>query len=180
MTPAEFAVAKPLPAVSEPTVSIGAECLASLPTFREWSDRELSQLIGFAREWRLAPGQILFEEGSEGRSCFLVVRGRVDVALTVGHRRHLLSTIGPGTIFGEMSLLERLPRSATCAARSDAVVLEFASAEVERLLADRSNLALRFLGLLTGRLVATLRCADRRLLRASGVRECPETEAAAH
>ena len=100
--------------------------------------------------------------------------------MTVGHRRHLLSTIGPGTIFGEMSLLECLPRSATCAARSEAVVLEFASGEVEKLLAGRSELALRFLSLLTGRLVATLRRADRQLLRASGVRGRTEPEAAAH
>jgi len=93
---------------------------------------------------------------------------------------HLRSTIGHGTVFGEISLLECLPRSAACAARSDVVVLEFANAEVERLLAGRSDLALRFLGLLTGRLVANLRSTGRRLLRASGVRSRAEIEAVAH
>ena len=146
-------------------VTIEAAELASLPSFVRFAAADLRALLGMAREWHLPAGSVLLEERSEGRSCFVVVRGRVDVSVTVGNRRHVITTIGPGTVFGEMSLLEELPRSATCSARTEALVLEFGRDEVETLLAGRSDLALRFLGMLTQRLVVALRSADRRRLR---------------
>jgi CRP-like cAMP-binding protein len=146
-------------------VTIEAAELASLAPFGRFAAADLRALLGMAREWHLPAGSVLLEERSEGRSCFVVVRGRVDVSVTVGNRRHVITTIGPGTVFGEMSLLEELPRSATCSARTEALVLEFGRDEVETLLAGRSDLALRFLGMLTQRLVVALRSADRRRLR---------------
>jgi CRP-like cAMP-binding protein len=49
-----------------------------------------------------------------------------------GRRRHVIATIAPGTVFGEMSLLEELPRSATCSARTDAMALEFRAMRSQR------------------------------------------------
>jgi glycine/D-amino acid oxidase-like deaminating enzyme len=150
--------------------------LAEVAAFRRFTRDDLAALLAIARAWQLPAGGVLFEEGSVAGSCYIVVRGRVDVSLVVGHRRHLLSSIGPGTLFGEMSLLEGLPRSATCSARTASQVLEFPRDRVEALLSARSPLALGFLGLLTDKLVATLRRADRRRLRLSGARGHPEAE----
>ena len=147
------------------TITIEVAELASLPLFGRFDADDLRALLDMACEWHLPAGSVLFEERSDGRSCFVVVQGRVDVSVSVGCRRHVITTIGPGTVFGEMSLLEELPRSATCTARTEALVLEFGRDEVEALLAGRSDLALRFLGMLTQRLVAALRSADRRRLR---------------
>ena len=150
--------------------------LAGMAAFRRLSRDDLLALLLIAHAWRLPAGGVLFEEGSLTGSCYVVVEGRVDISLVVGHRRHLLSTIGPGTILGEMSLLEGLPRSATCSARTAALVLEFPRDRVEAMLSARSPLALAFLGLLTDKLVATLRAADRRRLRLSGARGRPDPE----
>ena len=158
-----------LAAVS-PNVTIDAAELASLAPFERFTREDLRGLLGMAREWHLPAGSVLFEEGGEGRSCFVLVRGRVDVSLTVGRRRHVLRTIGPGTTFGEMSMLEGLPRSASCSARTDGLALELGRDRVEALLADGSPLALRLLEMLTRRLVAALRNADRGRLRRSGAR----------
>jgi Cyclic nucleotide-binding domain len=157
-------------ATVSPTVTTDAAELASLPPFARFTNDDLLALLRMAREWHLPAGSLLFEEGEEGQSCFVLVRGRVDVSLTVGRRRHVLRTIGPGTTFGEMSMLEGLPRSASCSARTDSLTLELGRDRVEALLAERSPLARRLLELLTRRLVAALRNADRGRLRRSGAR----------
>jgi putative ABC transport system ATP-binding protein len=73
--------------------------------------------------YALAPGTVLFEQGSQSKLIFVVDQGEVDLI-----RRHpdgveeLLKTVGPGEHFGEMGPLFSLPRSATARARSQSVV----------------------------------------------------------
>ncbi len=61
----------------------------------------------------LKPGEILFEEGSQGRELFIIQSGRVGVYKDTPEGRIELATIEKGGIVGEMSLLDNLPRSAT-------------------------------------------------------------------
>ena len=71
----------------------------------------------------------------------------------------------PGSIFGQVSLIDGEPRSATCSIQKDAILLELDRPACARLLASDSPLALKLLGALNEGLITALRGADRRLMR---------------
>jgi cAMP-binding proteins - catabolite gene activator and regulatory subunit of cAMP-dependent protein kinases len=58
-------------------------------------------------------GDTILTEGEEGNSAFLITTGSVEVIIGEGKKAKVVATLGEGTIFGEMSLLEPGPRSAT-------------------------------------------------------------------
>jgi CRP/FNR family cyclic AMP-dependent transcriptional regulator len=60
-------------------------------------------------------GTVIFEEGSHGEEMFGVMEGEVEVRMRGG----LIRKLGPDDTFGEMSLIDSTPRSATAVAASD-------------------------------------------------------------
>ncbi len=61
-------------------------------------------------------GQVIFEEGDKGTEMYIVQEGRVLVSKRVGGEDLTLATLERGDFFGEMALLESMPRAATCRA----------------------------------------------------------------
>jgi CRP-like cAMP-binding protein len=142
-----------------------AETLRELPTFRHFKSEELAELVGLMRRWDAPKSALLCAEGDPGGTCFVVVSGAVDVSASIGGRQRLLATLAPGSIFGQVSLINAAPRSATCSVRRDAVLMELERATCERLFGSRSSTALKFLAAMNQGLIAALRGADRRLMR---------------
>jgi CRP-like cAMP-binding protein len=68
-------------------------------------------------------GEIVAREGEEGREMYVVQRGAVEVYTCIAGQEIPLATLGRGSFFGEMSLLESLPRSATVRAKGDTRLL---------------------------------------------------------
>ena len=64
-----------------------------------------------------ADGEIVVREGEETREMFVIRKGEIEVVKLVGGHEVLLAVLQRGAIFGEMALLEGLPRSATARAR---------------------------------------------------------------
>ena len=64
-------------------------------------------------------GDTIISEGEEGESAFLIVSGSVEVTIGEGTKAKTLGTLEAGEVFGEMSLIEPGPRSATVRAVSD-------------------------------------------------------------
>ena len=64
-------------------------------------------------------GDVILSEGEEGNSAFLITTGSVEVIIGEGNKAKVVATLGEGAIFGEMSLLEPGPRSATIKAVTD-------------------------------------------------------------
>ena len=73
------------------------------------------------REYR--DGEVVFNEGDRSRELFVVQRGEVVISKRSGQSELTLGVISRGSIFGEMALLESLPRSASARARGDARLL---------------------------------------------------------
>lgn len=61
-------------------------------------------------------GEVVVREGDESREMFIIRRGRVEIQKEIGGKEVRLATLERGSFFGEMSLLEGLPRSATARA----------------------------------------------------------------
>ncbi|MGH2706145.1 MAG: glutaminase A [Actinomycetota bacterium] len=72
------------------------------------------------REWYPA-GAVVFTEGDAADAIYFVIAGRVSVGLHVDGRSQRLTTIGPGSCFGEMAIFDDGERSATVAVEEDAV-----------------------------------------------------------
>ena len=94
------------------------QLLGKVPLFSECSQKELAKIAGLADEIEVDKGTVLTKEGMPGRECFVVSEGSAKATL----RGKKLATYKPGDVFGEMSLLDNEPRSATITADSDMVL----------------------------------------------------------
>jgi CRP-like cAMP-binding protein len=86
-----------------------AALLGKLPLFGGLSPREVGRIARLMREMEVPKGRRLVTAGEPGREMFLVVEGRALVTTQRGRAVRL----GPGDFFGEISLIDGEPRSAT-------------------------------------------------------------------
>lgn len=93
--------------------------LKNIPLFSDLSDEDLSALLKSVEKINLATGEYLFSEGDEGDCAFIIHKGKVEILKTADGREILLAVREPGTVIGEMSLLESRPRSASVRATED-------------------------------------------------------------
>lgn len=152
-------------AESTSAAAIAPELLAGFPAFKRFTLAELKTLLQAMQRWELPRGTLLFMEGDPGNTCFVLVRGMVDVSVKVRGQPQLLAQLTPGSIFGQASLIDGEPRSVSCSIRRDALLAEIEPKACERLLGSRSAVALKLLAALNQGLVSALRRADRDLMR---------------
>ncbi len=114
-----------------------SDTLAFLREVRLFKDIETPELTALGlslRERSLRRGQVLFHEGEMGEEMFVVVRGSIVISKPVKERvEQVLARMGAGDFFGEMSLFDRSPRSATVQADSDVTLLALDREALSRL-----------------------------------------------
>ena len=74
---------------------------------------------------KLTDGEILFRDGDLSREMYIVQKGSLEIFKTVDGKKIILATVERGSMAGEMSLLESLPRSASARAVGDTTLLVF-------------------------------------------------------
>jgi small-conductance mechanosensitive channel/CRP-like cAMP-binding protein len=112
-----------LPSVPEGFAEAQA-ILRGEPLFDCLDDAQLDNVLHSARINHYGRGERVIEEGAEGDSMFIVLRGSVHVSVLRNGSHIRLGSMRSGDCFGEMSLLTGEPRSATIRADSDCEVLE--------------------------------------------------------
>jgi len=112
-----------------------------------------------------ARGEIVFREGDEGNELFMIAKGSASVRIRLpGENRNVrLVTFAPGTVFGEVALLDREARSATIEADDQLVCYVLSHAKFDGLAAAHPALAIKLLANLGRELSARLRRANRTL-----------------
>lgn len=125
-----------------------AEHLARVPLLADCSRRQLRAVARIAQVMEVDPGAILTRAGDPGDHFFMVVDGRARAE--VGRRKR--SRLGPGDFFGEMSLLDGGPRSATVVAETPMRLLVIHRRDFARLLREVPDLMRSLLVILSRRL----------------------------
>ena len=110
-------------------------------------------LIATMSPSRLERGDVLFHEGDQGDRLYVIGEGKIKLGRTSSDgRENLLAILGPGEMFGELSLFDPGPRSATVTAVTDATFSSLSHEDLLRWLDGRPAVARGLLAQLAGRL----------------------------
>ncbi len=130
--------------------------LRSIPLFEDLLDDDLVALSATLVPRQFAAGTMVISQGDRGTSMYIVESGDVNIHLAGdASRRISLKDIARGEFFGELSLFDDLPRSASALATSDAVLLELQRDTLEDYLAHRPRAAMAILRTMSERLRET-------------------------
>ena len=95
------------------------ELLRGVELFDGLTDDELREVAALCTRRQLGEGEILAKQGEAGHELFIVSEGLVEVAVSEQAVPRVLVNLGTGQLIGEMSLVDRGPRSATVKAIQD-------------------------------------------------------------
>lgn len=124
------------------------EFLARVPIFSACTPEEIAAIAAVAQESFFQPGQIVVTQGTPGQAFYVVMEGLVEY-LRDGA---VLGSFGPGEFFGEMSLLDEAPRSATVRAVEQTWCLMLSSWDFKGLLLKKPEIAIKLLEVLSRRI----------------------------
>jgi CRP/FNR family cyclic AMP-dependent transcriptional regulator len=110
-----------------------------------FSHEELGGIAKYMYFGRFKGGATVFREGDREAFMCIVSSGNINIVKGHGEDRQLLTTVGPGSIFGEMTLIDRYPRSATAIVADDATLLILDENDLERLITENPKLGVRLL-----------------------------------
>lgn len=125
-----------------------AALLSNVEFFQGFSDDELRRVVELGREVDLPAGAVLVDQGDPGTSCYVILSGVAGVYV----RGEYVASSGPGSMVGEIALIDHRPRTATVVADSDLDLLEFDSAAFRTLLDEMPKASERVMTLLRARL----------------------------
>lgn len=124
--------------------------IRSVPLFNEFGDKDLRRVSAITKEVEFPAGKQIAKQGESGVGFHMIVEGEASVSVDgVTH-----ASLGPGSYFGEMSLLDGGPRSATVAAASDMKTISLTSWDFNALLDQYPELSRKLLVQLCRRLRA--------------------------
>jgi CRP-like cAMP-binding protein len=104
----------------------------------------------------LSRGQVLFREGDPGDRLYVIAEGKIKLGRTSGDgRENLLAILGPGEMFGELSLFDPGPRNATATAVADSHLIGLGNEDLTTWLTGRPDVARHLLRALARRLRRT-------------------------
>ncbi len=147
-------------ASSEDTIAL----LSRVPVFSTLSREDLVHVAQVAMPRRFEAGEVVFREGDEGSTCYIVRTGRARAIREHPDGRSItLAHFDPGDIFGEMAMLDGERRSATVEATEGTDAIAILSTDMHRLLHEHPDISIKLIAALGQR----LRSTNERLARQS-------------
>ena len=122
--------------------------LSGIPFFEGFSDDELHRVLDLSDQIEAAAGTVLVDQGDPGTDCYVVVEGTASVYVRGEH----VATSGPGSMVGEMALIDHRPRTATVVADTDMKLLRFRTRAFRTLLDEMPKASERVMTTLRSRL----------------------------
>jgi CRP/FNR family transcriptional regulator len=134
-------------------VSQADDVLNRAPLFAALDDGASTALRSRVTEISLSRGKRLFSEGDDGDRLFVILDGKIKLTRSAPDgRENLLSVLGPGDMFGELSLFDPRPRTASASAITDTRLAALAHDALRPWLTGRPEVAMHLLRALAQRL----------------------------
>jgi CRP-like cAMP-binding protein len=147
-------------ATSEETIAL----LHRVPAFSTLAAADLVRVADVTVPRRFQAGEVVFREGDESDTCYIVRSGRARAVREHPDGRSItLAHFGPGDIFGELAMFDDERRSATVETLEETVVIGILGGDMRRLLREHSDISVKLLSALGRR----LRQTNERLARQS-------------
>jgi CRP/FNR family transcriptional regulator len=139
-------------ATSEETIAL----LQGVPAFSTLAEDDLARVADVTVPRSFRAGEAIFHEGDESDTCYVIRSGHVRAVREHTDGRTLtLATLGPGDIFGELSIFDEERRSATIEALEDIEVVAILAGDLRRMLREHADIAVKLLAALSRRLRET-------------------------
>ncbi len=143
---------------------LATDLLARVPVFETLGPRELARVAAVSVPRSFEAGQVIFREGDESDTCYIVRSGHARAIRAHGDGRTLtLAHFGPGDIFGELAMFDDERRSATVETLDSVEAVAVLGPDMRRLLREHPDLAVKLVIALGRR----LREANERIARQS-------------
>src|SRR5580692_4497391 len=137
----------------EAPVNDADDVLRRAPLFDALDDDSAAALQAGVTIVELARADRVFEEGASGNQLYVVLDGKIKLTRTAADgRENLLSVLGPGEMFGELSLFDPRPRTSTASAVTDATVAALGHDALRPWLLERPEVSMHMLQALARRL----------------------------
>lgn len=130
------------------TKTSAADQLANVPLFSSLSKKDLQRVAKASDEVTIEAGRTLVEQGRTGHEFFLILDGTA----AVRRNNRKVTDLGPGQYFGELSILDRGPRSASVVASTEMKVLVLGQREFVGVLDSIPGMAYKILTVMAQRL----------------------------
>ena len=142
------------------------DLLRKIPMFAKLDASKL-KLLAFTSEMVNYPdGDIVFCMGDSADSAYVIMDGSVDIMVETDRGSIVASTLQQDQLFGEMALLNNLPRNATLKANGELLVMKISADMFIKLLSENSEMALDVMRQLSAKLAKShdmVRLLQRRL-----------------
>ena len=146
----------------------------------ELSAADAREVVSYMRPERIKAGEVVIREGESTRNDFmaLVLDGEVTVenSVAAAHDSMVVSILGPGSLIGEMGIIDGGPRSATCTASTDLALAVLTREALARLMDTHPSVAARLLQAMSKRIGDHLRETNRKLMTFAQVSKALQQE----
>lgn len=126
--------------------------LSTLAVFNGLSPEDLGSLERIIQKNNFRAGKVIFRQGEEGTDLFIIREGNISVWLREGDKTKELVRLREGSFFGEMSLFDEYPRSATVLALSDVLVYQIGGDAFRDFALERPQVLFQFCKVFSHRL----------------------------
>jgi CRP/FNR family transcriptional regulator, cyclic AMP receptor protein len=127
--------------------------LANVALFDGCSRKELASIAKAGDDIAMTAGTLIIDQGQLGREAFVVLEGQV----TVKRGGRKITSLGPGAMVGELSLLDHGPRTATVVCETDCMLFVIDQRHFRNVLEQHPSIAMKLLA----KLAANIRAMDR-------------------
>jgi CRP-like cAMP-binding protein len=127
----------------EPTLNPQQQAILRSALFSGLTPSEILIIDPIFHERTYVPGEIIFEEGDEGQGMFLILEGLVRISRRTSEGPRELAQLRPGEFFGELALIESLPRVATATAAEPSRLLGFFRTDFINLLEENRKIGIK-------------------------------------
>jgi len=122
--------------------------LALVPLFSTFSKRDLQKISSASTQMNFEAGRVIATQGQRGHEAFVILSGQA----TVSRNGRKVAELGPGTVVGELALLDQGPRTATVTVKSDITALVIGQREFFVVLEDVPALSRKIMSSLASRI----------------------------